>query len=128
MKYYKFLMKGTYKTLHIGTELPPPGKPSRPIPNIQPSGSAGPGSGVGYHMYPEAVLPFITGDIYNDIADLWEAQPRGHTQEFLMVKDPPAFVFPPEPMMCIVAESIELVKKVSFVLNEGRLTLLKERK
>ena len=126
MKYYKFLKKGTYKTLHIGTELPPPGKPSRPIPNIQPSGSAGPNSGVGYHMYPEAILPFITGDVYNDMADLWEVQPCGYTQEFLVVKDPPAFVFPPEPMMGIVAESIKLIKKVSFVVSEGKLTFCQE--
>ena len=124
IKYYKFLQKGTYRTLFMGTELPPPGQFSSPIINIQPSGSAGFGSGVGYHMYSEDVLPFITGGFYNNIADLWIVQTRGQTKDYLMIKDPPASVFPPRPVKCVVAESIELVEKVPFIVEGGILKLL----
>ena len=125
MKYYKFLQKGTYRTLHRGMKLPPPGQLSSPIHNIRPSGSAGTNSGIGYHAYTKDILPFITDIKYNTLADLWIVNVYGQTQQYEVVRDGPASVFPPHPMTCIVAESIELIKKVPFfVVVGGRLQLL----
>ncbi|KKL24089.1 hypothetical protein LCGC14_2418820 [marine sediment metagenome] len=123
MKYYKFLHKGTYCTLHMKTELPPPGDPSPPIPNIQPSGSSGAGSGIGYHAYTKDILPYVAGDDYNK-ADLWIVQTHGHTISYHLAHDKLASVLPPHPMKCVVAESIELIEKVPFIVKDGRLYLL----
>lgn len=124
MKYYKFLQKGTYRTLHKGMELPPPGQLSSSIHNIQPSGSAGTDSGVGYHAYTKDILPFITDTKYNTAADLWIVSVHGQMQQYKTVRDEPASVFPPHPMICVVAESIKLIEKVPFVVVNGGLQLL----
>lgn len=123
MIYYKFLRKGTYTTLYRHTELPPPGYSSSPIHNIQPSGSSGTNSGIGYHVYTDRILPYITGEYYMTCADLWVIKLHGQIRSYEVVRDVPASVFPPYPMPCVVAESIELIKKIPFIIMGGKLTI-----